>query len=423
MNNIKDLNLENEILPLFDFTINKLAKEKLYKIFQEPLSAIEDIRSRQNIIKGFITNEEVLRNYSYSKQDFYEVYKFLEEAPFKDYSKVSKFKYLFFKKEKEQLESKLIQLILLFRALDLYYIRRNETRFFPDDYKRELILLSDFFRSLNLDFYSKLENEGSFNTGHLVDFLNIISEKQSSGEFKIFYNRFLLFEVYVSISKGVLKHQFCFPSFCEEALLLEDVYHPVLKNPVKNTFSSEKNVLLLTGPNMSGKSTFLKAVGICVYLAHLGIAIPASKAEIPFFDLISVSINHQDDLLNGYSHFMNEIVRLREVVEAAANKRCFAVFDELFKGTNVEDAVQISATTINGLVQFKTSFFFISTHLHQLKEIEAIKQNHVDTYFVNCNIYNETPVFSYEIKKGWSDLKIGQILFEKEGLNDLLRIK
>ena len=130
---------------------------------------------------------------------------------------------------------------------------------------------------------------------------------------------------------------------------------------------------------MSGKSTFLKSIGLCVYLAHLGIGIPASKAELPFLYHLSISINHNDDILNSYSHFMIELMRLKHVlVEATTNKKCFAVFDELFKGTNTEDAVQISSTTIKGLMNFPDCFFFISTHLHQLKEIEQVKTKQVD---------------------------------------------
>jgi DNA mismatch repair protein MutS len=175
---------------------------------------------------------------------------------------------------------------------------------------------------------------------------------------------------------------------------------------------------------MSGKSTLLKSIGLCIYLAHLGLATPTSKMECPFFDYISIAINHDDDILKGYSHFMNEIMRLKQVlIKANENKSCFAVFDELFRGTNIEDAIQISTTTISGLAKIKNSFFFISTHLHQLKEIEQVKAKQVDSYYVDCIIQNNTPIFSYRIKEGWSDLKVGQLLFEKEGLNVLLNNK
>ena len=106
--------------------------------------------------------------------------------------------------------------------------------------------------------------------------------------------------------------------------------------------TAEKNVILLTGPNMSGKSTLLKAISLSVYLGHAGFAVPASKAVMPFFSTISVAINLTDSIVSGYSHFMSEIVTLKNVLrEACDDKRCFAVFDELFRGTNIEDALEI----------------------------------------------------------------------------------
>lgn len=173
---------------------------------------------------------------------------------------------------------------------------------------------------------------------------------------------------------------------------------------------------------MSGKSTLLKAVSICVYLGHTGIAVPASKAIMPFFDTISVAINLTDSIVSGYSHFMSEIMTLKNVLtEAIAGKKCFAVFDELFRGTNIEDALEISTATINGLSKFPDSLFFISTHLHQLKDMEVVKTSKVATWYIDCELKNDLPVFTYKLKAGWSDLRVGRILFDREGLNKMLQ--
>ena len=177
---------------------------------------------------------------------------------------------------------------------------------------------------------------------------------------------------------------------------------------------------------MSGKSTLLKAIGLCVYLAHLGLAVPAEKCDLPFFDVISVAIDLNDDLLSGYSHFMSEIKNLKHiVVEARQSRKCFAIFDELFRGTNAEDALAISKTTIEGLTQFRDSCFFISTHLHQLMEALALNddndtRDNIGAYCIECTLENEMPVFTYRLLAGWSNLKIGQLIFEQEGLNGLL---
>ena len=142
---------------------------------------------------------------------------------------------------------------------------------------------------------------------------------------------------------------------------------------------------------------------------------------MPFFNTISVAINLTDSIVSGYSHFMTEIVTLKNVLEEAKdNSRCFAVFDELFRGTNIEDALEISTATIKGLTRFPNSLFFISTHLHQLRDIEEIKNGTVSTWYIDCRLNDNTPAFTYQLKEGWSDLKIGRILFEKEGLYKML---
>jgi DNA mismatch repair protein MutS len=250
---------------------------------------------------------------------------------------------------------------------------------------------------------------------------NKIAEFLEPSKVRLFWQRFFLFEAWHSIAKTHKKYNFCFPEFTGGEFAITGLYHPLLKQPVKNSIEKAHHVVLLTGPNMSGKSTLLKSMGLCVYLGHLGFGVPASSCRIPFFDTICIAINLKDDLKSGYSHFLSEIKTLKEVVtEAADNKRCFAVFDELFRGTNLEDALEISTTTIQGLTKFRHSLFFISTHLHQLKEL--VDLHNIDTHYIECHIKNNQPVFTYQLKTGWSDVKIGRLLFEQEGLNRLLNV-
>jgi DNA mismatch repair protein MutS len=81
---------------------------------------------------------------------------------------------------------------------------------------------------------------------------------------------------------------------------------------------------------MSSKSTLLKSVSLCVYLAHAGLAVPASKATLPFFNTISVAINLTDSIVSGYSHFMSEIVTLKNVLECGCAVEAALMFCMLF---------------------------------------------------------------------------------------------
>ena len=193
----------------------------------------------------------------------------------------------------------------------------------------------------------------------------------------------------------------------------------MVENPVKNNLQTTCNMVVLTGPNMSGKSTTLKAIGLCVALAHLGLAVPAENCRIPFYDQVLIAINVTDDLKNGFSHFMQEIVHLKNTaMQAKEGQRCFAIFDEIFRGTNIDDAMDVTYTTIKGLSRFKQCHFIISTHLYQLAGM--LKAEVYEPYQLRAGIRDGVPVNTYQLDRGWSDLKFGRLIFEREGLTQLL---
>jgi DNA mismatch repair protein MutS len=422
MINISDLHIEDEILPLFDFTFNFYSGQAIRDIITVPLGSTGEILQRQQLLKGFIANREILKDYSYSRFNLSEIYDFLETYYAGSFSgRKLRVKFMFSEKERQQKRGKLILLVRLFHKINSTYLTKIDTKPFPAEYAAELELIKEFFAGFKLEHYETLFRRNKFRIRHMVELIEIITEKINKGQAAAFWKRWFLFEAYLSISSGINRHEYVFPSFDENTFSIEGLYHPVLKTPVKNDITAGKNVILLTGPNMSGKSTLLKAVSLCVYLAHTGLAVPASKATMPFFTTISVAINLTDSIVSGYSHFMSEIITLKNVLkEAAGSTKCFAVFDELFRGTNIEDALEISTATIKGLVHFPNSLFFISTHLHQLKDMEEIKTNKVTTCFIECQLTDNIPAFTYKLKEGWSDLKLGRILFEKEGLNKML---
>ncbi len=424
MTNTADLHIEEEILPLFDFTFNLFSGKAVHRLVTEPPGKMADIWLRQQVLKGFIANYEIWKEYSFSRFNLSEIYNFFETFGVGHFFAADmKWKLRFSEMERSQKRGRLILLILLFSKIQTKYFEKLDTKHFPPEYIYELDLLNRFLIDFNLAHYEKIySKKKTLKVTQIVDLMGIITEKVTNGQAAAFWNRWFLFEAYLSVSKGIVEHKFVFPSFDNSTFSIQGLYHPILKNPVSNDITAPQNVILLTGPNMSGKSTFLKAISLCVYLGQQGLAVAATKAVIPFFDNLSVAINLTDSIVNGYSHFMTEIITLKNVVEEALQgKRCFAVFDELFRGTNIEDALEISIATIKGLTKFTNSYFFISTHLHQLKQMEEINNGKVATWYIECDLKEETPVFTYKLKPGWSDLKIGRILFEKEGLNHRLK--
>ncbi len=419
MNNIQDLNIKKEILPLFNYSLNKYTKEKILEILETPLTSKSDIIIRQNIIKGFTTNNKILKDYSYTVLYLNEVYLFLNDSKIEDLSqKKLKYKLLTSKKEKTRYVSKFNQLILLFHRLQSNYFSRLDLKQFPEEYSSDIKRILLFLSYFELHKYEIIVREHRLKDKHVINLTEKINVLKSKEMISTFWEDLFLFEAFISISHGILKNNFTFPSFNEKGIKLVEFYHPLIEKPVKNNFATTSNVVVLNGPNMSGKSTFLKAVGLCIYFGHLGLGIPALLGEIPFCNHFSIEINRKDDILNGYSHFMTEIMNLKNVIENASNgKKCFAVFDELFSGTNVEDAFEICKTTINGLSKYDSSYFLISTHIQGLK---SVSKEQVSNYYIDCELINDRPTFTYKLKKGWSDIKVGRILFDKEGLNKLL---
>ena len=170
---------------------------------------------------------------------------------------------------------------------------------------------------------------------------------------------------------------------------------------------------------MSGKSTIMKSITIVVLLAHIGVGVPAAFCNIPFYQKIKFFFNVNDDLEKGHSYFMQELLNLKDVlVDLKLGKKSFIVFDEIFKGTNINDAMTITIKTIKGLSQFKDSIFLVSSHLNMIDNdlnLKNILKLKLDCIFVK----NELK-FTYKIEEGWAKLELGSVLFKNLGLNELL---
>lgn len=429
MMQVNDLKLKEEVLPFFDFTNNELTADRLLSLLLDVPATEKEVVERQCVTQGFINHWSVLESFTYRRLDLMQVHAFLVANAGRQYfvgqGKLrASLKLMVSETERNRLRSSLVQAVLLLRGIQVRYLLRLNKNKFPESFQRQLQNALLFLNKLNLEASAEQINQGRFNVTSIVELSQRIS-RLSVTEVNSFWDFFFSFEAYWSIAKGTLLHGFTFPRFTTcGTLSIIDFYHPLVSNAVKNSLEmdAEKNVLLLTGPNMSGKSTLLKAVSLSVYLARVGFAVPASLCQVPFYTSIAIAINLSDSLQNGYSHFMAEIKNLKSVLHATEEQgRCFAVFDEIFRGTNVDDALDITQTTVNGLVRRKGSFFMLSTHLLQLDgQLNSESRGSVRKCYIECTLGEGIPKFSYRLKEGWSQLKIGKILFEKEGLAKML---
>jgi DNA mismatch repair ATPase MutS len=234
-----------------------------------------------------------------------------------------------------------------------------------------------------------------------------------------------LLDAWCSMSIAGDKLDLVFPEFVSSEGPVFDalqLYHPLLPTPVAYDVELKqgKNFLFLTGANMAGKSTYIKAVGIAVFLAHIGMGVPAAQARMSIFDGLLSNIQVVDNISKGESYFFNEVQRIRNTVEKINNgKKWLVLIDELFKGTNVQDAMKCSLTVIKGLIKIHNSLFILSTHLYEIGEELTVHPNIIFRYFETF-AHNDQLEFSYVLKEGISNDRLGYLILKREGVVAML---
>jgi DNA mismatch repair protein MutS len=233
-------------------------------------------------------------------------------------------------------------------------------------------------------------------------------------------------DAWYGMAKAIQQYRLAFPQFEETDQPIFDakgLYHILLTDPVtyEMNLHQENNFLFLTGANMAGKSTFIKSVGTAVFLAHIGMGVPAQEMRLSLFDGLLSNINVADNILKGESYFYNEVQRIKATVTKISDGRKWLILiDELFKGTNVEDAMKCSSTVIEGLVKMKNSLFILSTHLYEIAE-GLKKYPNISFYYFETTTTADQLQFSYQLKKGISNDRLGYLILQREGVVDLLK--
>jgi len=171
---------------------------------------------------------------------------------------------------------------------------------------------------------------------------------------------------------------------------------------------------------MAGKSTLIKSVGAAVFLAHIGMGVPAVGMNLSLFDGLISNINVVDNIAKGESYFFNEVQRIKSTVQKIADgKKWLVLIDELFKGTNVEDAMRCSLSVIQGLIKVKSSLFILSTHLYELGE-ELKDQSTIAFRHFETIVTNDALTFSYQLKEGISKDRLGFLILKREKVVEML---
>jgi len=228
----------------------------------------------------------------------------------------------------------------------------------------------------------------------------------------------------IAMADTTSKHGLVLPRVEEGPLEVhgEGLVHPFVENAVANPvqLDQEQRLLFLTGPNMAGKTTYLRAFATALYFAHLGMGVPARRFSFVPMQRLFSSITLNDDLLAGVSYFRAEALRVKAVAEAIAQGyRIVAIMDEPFKGTNVKDALDASLEILTRLATKQDCLFMFSSHLIELSEQLSASSQISRCYFEAEE--GETRLrFDYLLRPGVSKQRLGVRVLHEEGVFKLL---
>lgn len=202
----------------------------------------------------------------------------------------------------------------------------------------------------------------------------------------------------------------------------EGLFHPFISAAVGNslTLSQKCRTIFLTGPNMAGKTTYIRATATAMLMAQMGMGVAATKFRFSPAQHLFTSISVSDNLQNGISYFRAEAIRVKELAQAVSSKaRVLALMDEPFKGTNVIDAHEASSVIIEKFSTKQDCLFVFASHLIELKKQFIANKNIVCLCFTAQELDDEL-CFDYLIRAGVSDQRLGMRVLREEGIFELL---
>ena len=221
-------------------------------------------------------------------------------------------------------------------------------------------------------------------------------------------------DVMCSFSKISGQYGYSCPIFNNESIIdVKDSFHPIIKaidrdrDFINNDFtiSNDINVLVITGPNMGGKSTYMRQLALIAIMAQIGCFVPASQANLMIFDQIFTRIGASDDLIQGQSTFMVEMLEASNAI-LNATENSLILFDEIGRGTATYDGMAIACAMLEYLSSQKDAKLLFSTHYHELVGLEKTNPRLKNYHASVLEKANEI-TFTYKIKEGSIDKSYG----------------
>ena len=201
-----------------------------------------------------------------------------------------------------------------------------------------------------------------------------------------------------------------------------DARHPVVENASKQRFvpndclldNDENRMMILTGPNMAGKSTYMRQIALITLMAHIGSFVPAKSAEIPLTDKIFTRIGASDNLISDQSTFMVEMTEVANIIHNAT-ENSLIILDEIGRGTSTFDGLSIAWAVVEYVTENIKAKTMFATHYHELTELEGMLDG-VKNYKITVKEMQGGIVFLRKIMRGGANRSFGIEVAELAGV-------
>lgn len=442
-----DLDLD-EVYKKIDRTYSSVGEAGLYSMLRNPLNDEDKLRERTRVINHYKENEKIRtkilgvffdlgidKKNSFldmvdeelieSNKKKYYVYTILGKilpllliliAIFHDVRAMLIFMFLSFfnmyinSKEREHIKAN--GLVYLRRMIKAAYkivsIKDDGLEIYKDEIKNNLDKLKSIDRNTRVIAFTNM-------WGGVFEFVSVLFLLEETAYYKIadsieknkqellnLYRDLGEIEALISIGSYEVqeKERINIPKFIKETTLrVEEGIHPIIENPVANSIEMSKRGIVLTGTNMSGKSTFLRMIGVNMLFAQCFNFVLAKKYEAPIFNIVT-SISPNDDLSSGKSFYMAEAESILRVIKALDKKLpVFCAIDEIFRGTNPIERISSSAEILE-YINRRNTISIVATHDRELVDI---LKNEYEFYYFSEKVDNKEGLnFDYKLKKGVS---------------------
>jgi DNA mismatch repair protein MutS len=225
----------------------------------------------------------------------------------------------------------------------------------------------------------------------------------------------------VSLANHAMKNNWCAPQLIDEPVLnIQQGRHPVVENQIERfiandcQLSNERKLLLITGPNMGGKSTFMRQVALITLLAYVGSYVPAAQAVIGPIDRIFTRIGAADDLAGGRSTFMVEMTESAAILNGAT-EQSLVLMDEVGRGTSTFDGLALAWAIARHLIQTSKSYTLFATHYFELTQLPDLHPS-AENVHLSAIEHKEKIVFLHAVQAGPASQSYGLQVAQLAGI-------